>query len=356
VAIPDRDYVLLEDAEHTYFKITATVTQPIYTSGKLKLAEQAAGLDVLVAERELESKEREIKSLVRSTYFGAVFAGSAARLLTEASRIAADIVTDRELAFDEGVITRAEVLEAVKADSAFASQAASTAEAEQTARAILSALTGIDLSGAAFTSGYRSELPDLEVKALVARGLGESPARAALLHRIDQARLLAEIERAGGPFRPDVSINLSLDVTGQRVPVIGANWLEYWDSNLILTVGTSLPLFDSGAANSRAEQADYTLETARQAVAAYELGFELQVRQTVEEVRSSWHTVSAVAAELEHAREVERNAQVSFENELLTRAELLGAKLGALSAELEYERARYSYETALGRLEALVSL
>ncbi len=354
IALPDQDYVFLDEGEYTYFTIAVALSQPIYTSGKLIGSIRAANLGLLVAEREYESKEREIAHQVRSAYFGAVFAGTTERILSIAEESAQSIVADLELAFAEGVVTRVDLLGAISRKMSFTSQTAAAHEAERSARSALSLLTGGDRSEDVLETDYRTDMPQLDEEDLVIHGLDKSPTRAALLHRIDQTAALAKIEKGSRLFLPDVSLNVSLDVTGQSVPFAAEDWTDSWDANLIVTVGSALTLFDSGASASRVEQAEHNLEIARRGLEALEEGFELQVRRSVEAIRSGWHEINRSAANLDLAREIERNASVSVENELISRAEFLGARLAALAAELDFERARFLYEMSLTELEAAV--
>jgi outer membrane protein len=191
---------------------------------------------------------------------------------------------------------------------------------------------------------------------LVPRALNSSGERTVLMHRIEQAKTLLAIEKGARPFRPDVSLNVSLDITGQKIPVIGANWTESWDANLIITLGSSMSILDSGKSASRIDQAQRNIEIAVEGLAALEQGIEYTVRSMVEGVRSGWYETGSTAAELELSREQERNAKVSYENELITRQEYLGAQIAALSSELANLAAAYAFETALTELESLAGI
>ena len=353
VAIPDQDYVLMEDAEYTYFRLTATLSQPLFTFGKLNGAIRAADFDRLIAEEEFESKEMQIRQEVRKAYFGALFAAHTKRILDQAVKTAAEIVEDRERAFDEGVITRQQVLEVIARRSSLSSQLVRAGEGERSARSALSMFTGMGTENYELSSGYRTGLPELDEDLLVGEALANSGARAVLLHRVGQATTLLEIERASRPFLPDFSLNVSFDLTGQKIPFIGSRWTESWDTNIIVSVGTQAKLFDSGASRARIEQAEGTVEMAREGLLALEEGLELQVRGLVEGIRTGWYETQGAGANLDLAREIERNAQVSFDNELITRAELLAARINTFAAELELELAGYTFETSLSELEHL---
>ena len=112
IVIPDADLVFVEDAEPTYYKLGATLTQPIYTSGKIAAGIRLAELDRAAAGTELDRQRRTTRRETARAYHGAVLAGRSLPLL-EAMRAAyADIVADRRASFDEGTVTRQAVLEA----------------------------------------------------------------------------------------------------------------------------------------------------------------------------------------------------------------------------------------------------
>jgi len=353
VALPDSDYVLIEDAEHTFFRITATLTQPLFTWGKLQKAVSIAGIDFDVAVEQFSATERSVEKQVRLAYYGLLFAEKTESILSEAETIAGLILEDKEEAFDGGIITRQEVLEAASNKAALSAQLARTLEAGSTARLSLLLLTGIDMKEIQLTDDFRREEPDFNESDLLTDAFGASAMRGELFRRVEQAEELLAIESASRPLRPDLSLNLTVDVTGQKIPLVHTNWTESWDTNVILTVGTLTNLFDSGASESKIEQARTSLETARQGLHGFETQLELHVRSCVETVKTSWAEMVQAEAELMLAEEMARNAAVSYENELITRAELQGARLARLAAELSCLRALYVYQTALIELETL---
>lgn len=351
VAFPDRDYVLVEDAEHSFFRISATLSRPLFTWGKLEGAVTLADIESNIAGEKYVTRERNLERSVRLAYFGTIFADNAARVLGNAERIAGQILGDKNEAFEGGIITRQDVLDAAAKKAALSAQLARTIEAGSSARLTLSRLTGIETDAKTLASGYRREPLSTDEGEFLSAALQSSGMRAELRYRIRQAETLLKIEEGSKAFLPDLSLNLSVDVSGQKVPVVGANWIDSWDTNLTVTLGTHTTLFDAGASGSKIEQAELSLESAKLALNGYDLNLELQVRNLVEAAKTAWAQVSRADAELELAQEVERNASVSFDNELITRAELRSAKLARLAAELAHEEALFSYESALIELE-----
>ena len=354
VALPERDYVLLEDSQSTYFRITATLTQPLFTWGKLREAAAAAELGFDIAGGEYHLKEKSVELQTRRAYFAALLSENIEGILAQAVLISDAILNDKEKAFEEGVITRQTVLEAAVRKAALTSQHAQAREAGATARLTLSLLTEIEPEDIVLAGSFRDAPMNTGEAELVNAAFGTSGERAVLLNRIDQAGALLDIEEASRPLLPDLSLNLSVDLTGQKIPVIGSNWTDSWDTNVIVTLGTQTTLFDSGASKSSIEQAKTSLRKARESLRGLELNTKIRVRTLVETVHSAWADLSHAAARLDLALEIERNALVSFENELITRSELQTLQLSLLAAQLEYEFALFAYESALIELETLV--
>ena len=354
VVLPENDVVILEGSESTYFSVSATLSQPLFTWGKITEAIKAAELNLDIAGEEFIAKERDVERGVMLAYFSTLFSERTAVVLVRAEEIADEIVADRENALSEGLITRQTVLDAASTKATFAAQLVRAREAGATARFTLSKLTGQEMKNAVLVNDYRKQPLVADEAALIPAAFNLSAERGVLLRRIEQASTMVSIDKASRPFLPDVSLNLSVDVTGQKIPLSETEWTDSWDTNLVITLGTQTALFDSGYSASRVKQAEITLEKVKQGLRGFELGLELQIRSSIEAVHVAFSDMEDKAAKLDLANEIERNASVSFNNDLITRAEALGAKLAALAAELEYELARFGYETALIELESAV--
>ena len=354
VAIPDQEMVLMPDGEHSYFKFTATLKQPLFTWGKLMAAIRAAELEVSVAGQDLEITRSKIRRDTRRAYFGALLGRQSLDVLDKAVEISAAILEDRERSFEEGLITRQDVLEAVSQAAQLTAQRARAKESIWSATAGLELLIGQEADDSDLISGYRSKLPEIDEDEFVAKAVQHSPDRAALLSRVDQASEMVKLQKGSRLFLPDFSLNVSVDITGQRVPFIGSRWRESWDANLIISIGTSVNLFDSGAAAAKVDQAEQDLLIAGEGLSALEEGVELQTRTAIYKTEAAWAEIKRTGAALDFVAEREGNAAVGYENGLITRREALLAKIGLLATELEHSVAKYAYEMALTEIEELI--
>ena len=356
VAIPDREYVLLEDSEHTYFRIRTTLDQPLFTWGKLNAGVLAADEEKEIALIQLDAIENEVESRTRQVYYGALFAYVTQELLLDAEEAMRTIVEDRQRSFDEGVIINQDVLEAAANSDNIILQRVKAEEGYRSAIEVLEFLTGLDNSNVKLVSAFRNELPDLDEERLKDSARENSPNRDVLARRLNQAETMLSVEKGSAPFRPDLILSVALDVTGQRVPLFAANWTDSWDVNLIFSIGTSMTIFDSGRSGWSRRKAEQDILLAQKGIEQLEHGLQLEVRSAVEKVRIGYFEMKKAEADAALAAEQKRNAEISYENELIVREQMLAARVAYILSRLQYLLRQYSYELLLSELEYLCGI
>jgi outer membrane protein TolC len=354
VAVPDQDFVLMEDPEDTYFQLQATLSQPLFTWGKIRRGVEAARAGRRAAGADLRTAERELRRDVRLSYYGAVLARDSADVLREAEATLGEMLADRRRSFDEGLINKQEVLEARSTMYQVRTRRIESHEAYRTAVAALEFYTNRSLSKSTLTSGLPTKALAATDSVLVEAARRTSPELEALAARVEQAQLRVAIQERSEPLRPDFSVNVSLDVSGQRIPVVGANWTDSWDTNLVLSIGTNSSLFDGGAAHWQTAQARDDLEMATLGLDSLARSLELRVRRSVEALQSAHARLAETEASVALAEERYKNARVSFENELITRGEERAAYVGLLTARLERLAGEFAYAQGVAELAALV--
>ncbi|TVR62280.1 MAG: TolC family protein, partial [Spirochaetaceae bacterium] len=327
-AVPDRDIVLVPDPENTYFRIGATFRQPLFTWGKITGAIRVAELETELRTTEVVHAERELTRDVRRAYYGVVFARESVEILREGYTFLERAALDQETAYDAGAVNREAVLEA---RFELARLEAELVKAEQSYRSAVTGflfLIGRDADAAAerqprLTDPLPSRVPEslaaVEDATVIADARAASTELAVLDTRLRQAREAAAIENASGALRPDIALTVTLDVTGQRVPALEANWIDTWESGVVFTIGAQLTAFDGGLSAAKRRQAEETARIAELGRSEFDDSIRVSVMRRLESLESSAASVRARDLALEFAEERLRNAQVSFENELVTR-------------------------------------
>jgi len=353
VPFPDRDYTLINDTENTYFKITATLTQALFTWGKISKNIEITTLDRDLKYLELVKKRREIAYQVKRNYALAVLFRENIKLLKQSKKVIDEILKDREDSYREGLINLADLL-TVRSNVALTDE--SLVEASENYRSAVEALkilTGINSSQINLISNFKPGKPRLHEKNLAEYTLKKSPDIEILKKKIDQAEKYLSIERAGSMLKPDISLIVTLNITGQRIPVIGANWTDSWDTNLVIGIGTKTNIFDSGRTKYKIEEASGILSQAETAFENYKKLIKLNIRQTVQNIRTNYYRTLSKEASLKQAEETEKNAEISFKNSLITREKLGNAKLLLYRLEMERNASLYDYLESLITLEKI---
>jgi outer membrane protein TolC len=358
--LPPQDKVFVPDAEPTYFSFSTSLTQPVYTWGKIAAGILLADLQLAGSRSEWERQRLDLRREVHQAYFTAQLAGQSLPVLAAMRDALSSILADRERSLAEGLGTHLEVLDTQAELAALDRRTLEARETRDTALAALRLLTGeLDSEGLDLRTPARTAVPAADESAAAA----PAPAAIAPLSglpevklsriRLEQARQKLKLEKAGAWLRPDLSLSVTLEVSGQQVPFAAEDWRESWDWDLIFTLGTEVKLFDAGQSAARIGQARADAQAAELAVSQEEKLLRLRLRRALQAARQASAELREREARLAAAEERLRNAQSAVDNELAARADLEKARLGSGGARLEEIGARLRLELALAELERL---
>ncbi|MEI6388665.1 MAG: TolC family protein [Spirochaetota bacterium] len=351
VAFPDLDYILLADTLPTYFKVDASLDQVLWTWGKIEKATELARLDVQLARVAVRADESALVRDVSKTYFGVVMARETLGPLREATTIMEGIIKDRKSSFGEGRATRQDLLEAGSKAAELAYQLVKAEQSLETGLDALEFYLGRRPSAGDLSGNFRKAPPSLDQRSLVESALRSSTDLESLTLKARQAALAKDIRAASLPGLPDFSLNVTWEVTGQKIPLYSSNWTNTWKNNLMVTLGGKVILFDSLASFWRLREAESQAGQADIGISELKRGMGIQVRKLVEAVQANAALSVQCAAAAELSAERARVARISRENELITRTEEGGAKIADISSRLALLLARFQTENALLDLE-----
>jgi outer membrane protein len=354
--IPAAPLTFPKDKPSGYFELSLQLSQPLYTWGKLHSSVQLAGLGLKSSRAELTDGERQVYQDLHTVYFSGVLARDSLDLLQKILDILVEIEEDRKEAFDLGSVNRLSVLEIQAQISEARRRIVQAEQAYATALEAIRLYTGLDPESCELTEGFRSEYPGFSETELKESALGSSAAlEKARLDR-EQARANLNLIRGAANLRPDLSLNLSIELSGQTIPWSESGWEDGWDFNLVAGMGASGSLFDSGCSGHKIRQVEAALSAAQLAV-------DLLTKQIRLQIRQAFGTLQLRRAELEEARaavagaeEQAKNAGRAFEQQLLTREQRGMARMALLQQEIVLLQRKHSYELALYELESLAGL
>jgi outer membrane protein TolC len=267
--------------------------------------------------------------------------------------VLADRVADAEQQYAAGATTQGDVLSAQSRHASARLQLVRTKQGLATAEANLAWLIGSAPS--ALGPLHAIELPgELPVETdLVERARAAHPMLEELRANANRAAVGVEGAAATGLLRPNIGLRVEAEVIGQTIPFLEEDWEESWDANLTISLGTAATIFDGRASAGRRDVAEAQLAQARSALTEFSESISLRIRAAVERYLVAQATLLEASARLAAAEEEARVARVSFDNELITRSDALGARLGVLEAQLATIGARMEGARALAEIEYL---
>jgi outer membrane protein len=353
VPMPAEDLVVVKDAKDSYFKGNLTFSQPLFAWGKIRAAIDLASMEAEVASVDARGAALDAARGANKAYFSALLAKRSAAILEELRDLAAQIVTDRGSALDEGLSTKEQLLSA-KAD--LADLDARLVEARESGRSSLEALaflTGLDAASIELSSDFRDALPPIAEDSLKDRAAASSTSFGEARARLSEARAKLDLERGSALFKPDLSLFASLDASGQDIPLSSGSWTGTWAWDLSIGLAAKADFLDGGASAARKREAAAKVEAADAALRAALGGARLEARRAVDAGRRAEASLAAARARGEWAAEALRNARAAAADQMISRSELDGAEIREASARLAVLGERYALEEAAADLERL---
>ena len=344
---------------YDYITGALTLTQPLFTWGRIRSAIDAAGLQVQSAGTDLAAQRRDIEREVRRAYFSALLARESEKVLAALSHTAADVVADRQAALDEGTGTREAVLEAASRKAQVDARWVEAQQSEATARESLGMLTGLDPYRMELASGFPDRMPDLDEPALRARVEEDSTDVSASRLRQGQAQKKLALEQGGALLLPDLALGLSLSATGAQNYFVlngmppNSTASTSWTWDLVLSLSVKMSVFDGSQSAARIGQAEQDVEAAGQALAQSRKLARLALRQGVQAALKAQADLEDKLAAERYAEERERNARAGFESGVSSRGDLRAAEILLGSAELDRLLAQFTREEALADIARL---
>lgn len=334
--------------------IDLTLSQPLFTWGKLSAAIRAADVGLKTAGEQLRLYRQAAWRDVATAFYDILLA-------REMNRLAAENLAQKQRHLDEsqrkfaaGVATDYDILAAEVAVENARPDIIRTENAIRTARErlrFLLALGGeeeLDVSGTLETPLE----PSRPYEEALATARGKRPELADARYRIDIFRELITIAASENKPRLDLKAGtglhwLSIRDTGVSADADGAAWN--------VGVFLSFPFFDGLKSSGRVVQAESDLATRRIEEAKLLDSIALEVRDTGNALKEAAEIVQALSGTVKQAERLLQMAEKGYELGVKIRLEVDDAQLNLLlarsnlaRAQRDYRVARVNYDWAMG--------
>lgn len=322
------------------------LTQPVYTGGRIKSnhAMRESGLDA--SRLDLARTRQDLAYRVVEAFYGALLRQQGVGVAEEQIRLAETQLTLAQARYDAGSVARLDVLQAeVQLANARARRIQMRADVDvalQAVRTVLSLPQGQPL----VLEGTLDEERSVPERDTLDRALPARPDLRAFTARRDQADHASRL--ASSEWKPSLALRGTLQYQEDSFRRVFSND----NQNYTFGLAIQMPLTASPAAAARRTAAQ---AQRRQA----EYGLNASTDQARLELETAWTTLQASSEvvttqekALELARESVQIAQVSYENGVITSAELNDAQLGLLETEWNLLQAKFARIVASARAKA----
>jgi len=320
--------------------LTFSLTQPLYTGGRLTLNSKQAKLNYLRAEKELQQTQSEVIYQVKEGFYSVLLATKNLEIAQRALNQAKAHLEIVESFYKSGRASRFDLLRAkvevanLKPDVIKARNNLSLAR-ERLAGILSVPSSSLDLEGELEFKSLTLTLDDAIKIAFNSRGdlnslkLQEEIARVSL--QVAKVRNFPSLSFVG---------NYQFTHPGEK---------EEWDKDWNISLVLSFPFFDMGK-RAFVRERESQLRQVQLAIKQLKDAIQLEVKKAFWDMEAAKEAIAAQKKNIQQAQEALSIAEARYRSGTITQIEVLDASLALTRARLGYTRALYNYNMAKAAL------
>jgi outer membrane protein len=340
-------YIRLNDTTETgkvdNYVSEFSISQPLYTSGRLSYANKQTDLGYQKAQEDLNNAQNKITFEVKKAFYAVLLAQENVEVTEKALDQAERHLAVVENLFEAGVASRFDLLR-TRVEVANLQpdliQARNNLRLSQESLANLLSLPSASLK---LEGELSFEPPRITLEEAIDKALKErSDLRSLKLQKeiSETALQLAEVEN-----KPTLAVVGSYQYenpSGRE-----AEWEEDWELDLVL----SIPLFDGWANRAKTAQRRSQIKQIDLSLQQLEAGIGLEVKKAFWDREASEERIYAQEKNIEQTEEALSIAEVRYKSGAITNLEVLDAQLTLTKARLGYLQALHDHNVAMAELE-----
>lgn len=311
---------------------TLSLSQPLYTGGRVAATVSAAEADILTGRENLRRTEASVLQAVVQAYVDVRRDQEALRIRQENVGVLRRQLDESKARFDVGEITRTDVAQS-EARLAAAQSLLTQGQAQLAiSRASYAALVGQNPGDLAPEPSLATLLPADVTEAFAAAEEGNPQIRAA---EYAQQASKARVAAAKAERMPTVGLNGSLGVSGSADP-----WeRDLFGRDVAASATVTVPLFTGGLTSSR-------IRAAMERNNADRIGVETARRSVMQGLTGAWNQLIASRSNISSTDEQVKAARIAAEGTRQEQQVGLRTTLDVLNAEQELRQAELAQVTA----------
>jgi len=326
-----------------------SVTQPLYTGGRVGTALAIARNVRAAAELGVDEAEADVALRVRNAYFQTVLADEMIGIAREAYALADEVLRQVELFRAQGTASEFDVLRArVERDNLEPGIVEAT-NARRLAELNLKRLVGIPADQPIDPVTPLEPLVQEVDRARLATAVVDRAAIRALDEQIAAREGAVRIARADRLPTVGMAANFAYQAFPSQIAPLDTEWRRDW----ALTFQASIPLFDGFRTRGQIDQAQSELRLTQLQRSQVVRGLELELEQALGEFDAARAQIEARRATVGEARRTLELAELRFRSGLATQLDISNARLLLEQARVNEAQALFNYVNALARLERI---
>lgn len=353
-------YIKLYDGmENTLYNFQLTVTQPIFTWGKLYNAVKLYSQIADIKQTQILSQEEQLKMELETRVITLKYLQNIMGILEEEKVFAQRLVEVSESAEKSGMLLHQDVVEArIQAKELEIAQQ-DVSEQVHNQLLELQRMTGIEdlaleqieyqIDEARFDSIMQADRNVIEEKALSGEQLSIK-----MLTQLQEVNATAEkIARGYVNWKPDLALQASANYGGSRFPFAEPNWLRKDDYSANITIAIKTTVWDGGKKLHDVSRKQSESKTAD----INQLDARTTIRQTLS---SQWNTADVCTMKIEYQNlKIESDDSKIAQQEKIfqtgygSETDVLSAKIARCNNLIEKEKQALSRAVALMTIEYL---
>ncbi len=319
------------------------VNQPIYTGGRLNNAYGITTASLDASKLELDRTRQEIEYRVVETFYAALMNKRGVAVAEEQIRMSEKQLELAKVRFESGTVARLDVLQAeVELANAKARRIQAKAQVD-TAMQALRGVLALPQSQPLELAGSLDEPVIGHARAELDTLLPQRPDLRAFTARREMAEYASNL--AQSEWKPNLSFTGNMQYQQDSV----GSLLARDNQSYAFGVALSVPLFSAPGARARRSAAQSQVRQAEHGLRFATDNARLELESAWTALEASAEVVATQEKALELARESVSIAQVSYENGVITSAELNDVQVRLLQTEWNLMQAKYARITAAAR-------
>ncbi len=323
-----------------------SLTQPLYTSGRLSLTKQQIEVNYQTVKQDLENIQKEVAYQVKEGFYSYFLAEKNLEIIEKALEQAELHLKVVESFFQSGRVSRFDFLRAKVEIANLKPELIQAKNSLYLAKEKLAFLLSLPSSSFEVEGKLKFEVLTLTLNQAIKDALTSRSDLKSWESQKDMAKLFWEIAKANN--LPTLSFIANYEFT----PIGEKGWQDNWNANIVL----SFPLFDSGRNKAVVEQKKSQVIQTELAIQQLRGAIQIEVKKAFLDMQAAKESLIAQEQNIYQAEEALFIAKARYESGTIIQLEVLDAQLALTRARAGYNKALFDYNLARAHLDRAIGI